>query len=49
MENPALNNKRNNTDNEFGQLKEYSKPKIKNESTRKIKKIKKEMDTNDGT
>jgi hypothetical protein len=48
MENPALNNRGNDTDSEFKQLKEYNKSEIKSEPARKIKKIKKEMDTNSG-
>jgi hypothetical protein len=48
MENPALDNGRNDTDNEFKQLKKYSKSEIKNKSIRKIKKIKKEININGG-
>jgi hypothetical protein len=48
MEDPALGNKGNDTDSEFGQLKKYSKSEIKNEPARKTKRIKKEMNINGG-
>jgi hypothetical protein len=49
MEYPILNNGRNDIDSEFKQLKKYNKSEIKNESVRKIKKIKKKTDINGGT
>jgi hypothetical protein len=48
MKNPALNNKGNNTNNEFEQLKKYNKSKIKNKPARKIKRIKKKININGG-
>jgi hypothetical protein len=48
MENPVLNNKRNDIDSEFEQLKKYNKSEIKNKPARKIKRIKKEMNINGG-
>jgi hypothetical protein len=48
MEDPILNNKGNNIDSEFKQLKKYSKSEIKNKPARKTKKIKKEININDG-
>jgi hypothetical protein len=46
MENPILNNKGNDTNSEFKQLKKYNKSKIKNEPARKTKKIKKKININ---
>jgi hypothetical protein len=48
MEDPALNNRENNINSEFRQLKKYNKSEIKNEPARKTKKIKKKMNINDG-
>jgi hypothetical protein len=48
MENPILNNKGNDTDSEFRQLKKYNKSKIKNKPARKTKRIKKEININNG-
>jgi hypothetical protein len=47
IKDPTLNNEGNDIDSEFKQLKEYNKFKIKNESARKIKRIKKKIDIND--
>jgi hypothetical protein len=48
MEDSILDNRRNNINSEFRQLKKYNKSEIKNEPARKTKKIKKEMDINGG-
>jgi hypothetical protein len=49
MEDPALNNGKNDINSEFKQLKKYNKSEIKNEPARKIKKIKKKININGGT
>ena len=48
MENSVLNNRENDIDSEFEQLKKYNKSEIKNKPARKIKRIKKEMNINGG-
>jgi hypothetical protein len=48
MKDSALDNRGNDTDNEFEQLKEYNKSEIKNKPARKIKRIKKKMNINGG-